>query len=175
MIVVQNLSYVIRPFYPENLQQVIRINQTCLPENYPESFFLLIYSSFPEGFLVVTNPETGEIVGYTMNRIESSTSHFSKNPLKRIKKGHVISIAVMPYVRHQGLGYRLMVSALDEMVKQGAEECFLEVRQSNTPAITLYEQMGFEKIKLLKKYYSDNENAYLMAVRLPLTSNIKQS
>ena len=173
MIVVQNLSYIIRSFRPEDLQQVVRINQTCLPENYPESFFLLIYSSFPEGFLDVTTPETGEIVGYTMNRVESSVSNYSKNPLKRVKKGHVISIAVMPFVRHQRLGYRLMVSSLDEMVKQGAEECFLEVRQSNTPAITLYEQMGFVKIKLLKKYYSDNENAYLMAVHLPLSPNIQ--
>lgn len=128
----------------------------------------MIYSSFPEGFLVA---EEKEIVAYTMNRIETGSSLLNKTrrwPLKRIKKGHVISIAVMPYARRKGLGLKLMLRALDEMVKKGAEECFLEVRESNLSAIYLYEKLGFQKVKLLRKYYSDNENAYTMAVKLPL-------
>ena len=55
-------AFNIRPFKPADLSRVVRINQVCLPENYPESFFLLIYSSFPEGFLVA---ESSDIDGYT--------------------------------------------------------------------------------------------------------------
>lgn len=158
-------SYTIRPFKPADLSRVVRINQVCLPENYPESFFLLIYSSFPEGFLVA---ESSEIDGYTMNRIEMGSPSLQPTrwPLKRIKKGHVISIAVMPYARRQRIGLKLILTSIKEMKNQGAEECFLEVRQSNTSAIELYEKLGFKKIKLLRKYYSDNESAYFMALDL---------
>jgi ribosomal-protein-alanine N-acetyltransferase len=160
-------AYRIRSFKPSDLARVVRINQVCLPENYPESFFLLIYSSFPEGFLVA---ESSDIDAYTMNRIEmgSPTLQSTRWPLKRIKKGHVISIAVMPYVRRQKIGLKLMLASLREMTNQGAEECFLEVRESNYSAVELYERLGFAKVKLLRKYYSDSESAYLMATPLPL-------
>ena len=153
----------VRQFQSEDLPQVTRINQTCLPENYPDSFFLMIFSSFPEGFLLAELD--GEIVGYTMNRIEIGSPSVSSHkwPLKRIKKGHVISIAVFPYARRNGIGQLLMKEAIDKMVKQGAEECFLEVRVSNNPAITMYENLGFSRVKTLKRYYSDNEDAFLMS------------
>lgn len=158
-------------FKPDDLSRVVRINQICLPENYPESFFLLIFSSFPEGFLVA---EASEIDAYSMNRIEIGSPYLqgSKKFLKRIKKGHVISIAVLPHARRQHLGEQLMIKSMIEMFNQGAEECFLEVRQSNDSAISLYEKLGFEKVKLLKKYYSDNESAFLMARSLPLEPNL---
>ncbi|OLS23012.1 MAG: putative N-acetyltransferase [Candidatus Heimdallarchaeota archaeon LC_3] len=160
-------AYKIRSFKPADLSRVVRINQVCLPENYPESFFLLIYSSFPEGFLVA---ESSDIDGYTMNRIEmgSPSLQSTRWPLKRIKKGHVISIAVMPYARRQKVGVKLMLASLKEMSEQGAEECFLEVRESNESAIEMYYNLGFSKKKLLKKYYSDSESAYLMAIPLPI-------
>lgn len=157
-------SYTIRQFSPSSdLQKVTRINRNTLPENYPDSFFLLVYSSFPSGFLVCED-EKKEIVAYTMNRIETGLSNFSR--LKRVKKGHVISIAVMAHARRNNIGKKLMELALDEMRKQDASEVFLEVRCSNDPAITMYERLNFEKIKILKKYYSDGESAYLMARRL---------
>ena len=157
-------NYTIRQFSPStDLQKVIRVNKSTLPENYYDSFFLLTYSSFPEGFLVCED-EQKEIVAYTMNRIETGLSNFSR--LKRVKKGHVISIAVMAHARRNKIGRKLMELALEEMRNGDAAECFLEVRCSNDPAINMYESLGFEKIKILKKYYSDEESAYLMATRL---------
>ena len=41
----------------------------------------------------------------------------------------------------------------------------LEVRESNLPAIKLYEKFGFEIVNTRKKYYGE-ENAYLMGRRL---------
>ncbi|MCQ4350370.1 MAG: GNAT family N-acetyltransferase, partial [Sulfolobales archaeon] len=45
-------------------------------------------------------------------------------------------------------------------------EVYLEVRVSNLDAIRLYERFGFLKMKVLKYYYADGEDAYLMAVKL---------
>ena len=60
-----------------------------------------------------------------------------------------------------------MVSLLTEAANRGAEQIFLEVRQSNTPARALYEKNGFTAIGLRKKYYKDPvEDAVLMQCRL---------
>ena len=40
------------------------------------------------------------------------------------------------------------------------------VRVSNTPAISLYEKLGFLKVSVSKRYYLDGEDAYIMARRL---------
>jgi ribosomal-protein-alanine N-acetyltransferase len=163
-IVIVNKDFVIRQFSPStDLQNVTKINRVTLPENYPDSFFLLVYSSFPDGFFVCED-ESKNLVAYTMNRIETGLSNFSR--LKRVKKGHVISIAVLPQARRNKIGKKLMELAFEEMRKNDASECFLEVRCSNEPAIQMYEALNFEKVKILKKYYSDEESAYLMAKRL---------
>ena len=156
-------NYKIRQFKPNDLQKITQINRTTLPENYPDSFFLLVYSSFPEGFLVIED-KTNHIIGYTMNRIETGLSNFSR--LRRAKKGHIISIAILPVYRRMGYGKKLMEISLNEMIKLGASECFLEVRESNESAVKMYLNRGFEKIKILRRYYSDHENAFLMGIRL---------
>ncbi|MEM4138682.1 MAG: GNAT family N-acetyltransferase, partial [Sulfolobaceae archaeon] len=46
------------------------------------------------------------------------------------------------------------------------EEVFLEVRVSNVPAISLYKKLGFREVKVLRYYYADGEDAYLMAREL---------
>ena len=50
-----------------------------------------------------------------------------------------------------------------ECISRGVKEIFLEVRASNTPAISLYLKCGFEKISVRKKYYGDPaEDAVIM-------------
>ncbi len=45
----------------------------------------------------------------------------------------------------------------------GAEEVYLEVRVSNTPAINLYKKLDYRVVDLIKGYYHDGEDAYIMA------------
>jgi len=48
----------------------------------------------------------------------------------------------------------------------GAQEVVLEVRVSNEPAINLYRGIGFKVVRILRRYYADGEDAYLMAAPL---------
>lgn len=153
------MSFRLREFRPEDLERVIFINRTCLPENYTRGFFLSTYRSFPDLFLVAE--VDGVIVGYIMCRIERSIWGI------RGARGHVISIAVMPEHRRKGIGTALLREALSRMAERyGVGECFLEVRVSNTPAISLYEKLGFVRKTVLKGYYLDGEDAYLMSKSL---------
>ena len=161
---VLEVNYKLRPFKPSDLEGVIQINRESLPENYTALFFMNLYKRFPETFIVAE--VNREIVGYIMCRIETGIPVFKL--LGITKKGHVISIAVLPNHQQKGIGYALMREATQAMVNYKAKECYLEVRESNIPAVGLYKKLGFEIARTLRNYYADGENAFVMAKQLPL-------
>ena len=156
-------TFTLRPFKPTDLEQVMHINRVCLPENYTTFFFMNLYQRFPATFIVAE--ENGEIVGYVMCRIETGVPSFKL--LRITRKGHVISVAVLPDHQRKGIGYELMREAMQAMVNYKAKECYLEVRASNVPAVNLYKKMGFEIAKTVRGYYADGEDACVMARKLP--------
>jgi len=74
----------------------------------------------------------------------------------------LLSIAVEPAERGKGLAMMLIEYCCNELAKLGVEKFFLEVRESNVAAISLYKKMGFEKISERKKYYANGEAAIIM-------------
>ena len=148
----------IRIFTREDLANVIRVNETCLPENYPPSYYLSIYSQFPKSFLVAIDGD--KIIGYIMCKVHSGLSSYR---FRWVKKGHIVSIAVSEPYRGQNTGERLLKQALTATTHDyGADEYMLEVRVSNR-AVNFYKRLGFIIEKRLKGYYSDGEDGYLMA------------
>jgi ribosomal-protein-alanine N-acetyltransferase len=133
-----------------------------LPENYIDSFFVELYRRFPDTFIVAE--ENGDVVGYTMCRIEVGLSNYGFGGI--VKKGHVVSIAVMPEHRKEGIGKTLMLTAMEAMRTYNAKQCYLEVRLTNDPAVSLYKKLGFEVTKTVHGYYADGEDAYVMAKKL---------
>lgn len=61
--------------------------------------------------------------------------------------------------RRLGLAEKLINYTLDYAKSQHKQKMFLEVRENNLPAITLYQKLGFKKISTRKNYYSDGINA----------------
>ncbi len=116
-----------------------------------------LYHHAPLAFLVAESDD--QIVGYIMCRIERGVSSFSRLP---VKKGHVVSIAVRPEYRNNGIGTALVTRGLEAMKQYGASEAFLEVRKTNKDAISVYERLGFSVRRVLRGYYRDGEDAYLM-------------
>lgn len=161
---VLEVNYKLRRFKPSDLGGVIRINRECLPENYSTSFFMNLFKRFPEAFIVAELNK--EIVGYIMCRIETGIPSFKLLGITR--KGHVISIAVLPKHHRKGIGYKLIQEATQAMQNYNAKECYLEVRESNLPAITLYEKLGFKAAKTIRNYYADGEDAIVMAIPLSI-------
>ncbi len=154
--------YQIREFTPPDLESVIRINRECLPENYPVYFFKLHHERFPKAFLVAEANE--RVVGYIMCRVEHGTLHTRPQGKLMGRRGHIISIAVVPDMRGRGIGKNLMIRAMEALRDYyKVDEYYLEVRVSNHVAINLYKKLGFEVVKTIKGYYLDGEDAYLMA------------
>jgi len=137
--------HLLRPFRPEDLSAVIEINRVCLPENYSPYFFMEVYKSCPEAFIVAE--VNRQVVGYIMCRLEFGFSDVRR--FRMVRKGHIVSVAVMPEYRRQGIGRELVVTSLKALELHGAEECFLEVRTANEEAVALYKQNDSDCISLL--------------------------
>jgi ribosomal-protein-alanine N-acetyltransferase len=155
-------SLMLRKFTPDDLQTVMQINRVCLPENYTDFFFVDLHQRFPETFIIAEEKE--KIMGYIMCRIEVGLSNFGFGGL--VRKGHVVSIAILPQHRRQGVAQAIINKALKGMEYYKAKQGFLEVRVTNEAAISLYKKLGFEITRTINGYYSDGEDAYVMTKKL---------
>ena len=136
----------------------MKINLECLPENYSQSFYLELYYRFPKTFIVATI--SNRVVGYIMCRVELGFSEIHRFNI--IRKGHVVSIAILPEYRRKNIGKALVTDALNGMKEYNLKEGYLEVRTSNEPAIFLYKKLEFRIVRKLDNYYKDGEDAYVM-------------
>lgn len=151
-----------RRFEPDDLENVVNVNLVCLPENYSHHFYMDLHERYPATFIVAE--QAGTIIGYVMCRIEKGFSCFAFFGVS--KKGHVISIAVLPEYQHKGVGSTLVKEVIKKMRLDRIKECYLEVRTSNAPAIIMYKKLGFQTVRTKRGYYADGEDAYVMAKKL---------
>jgi ribosomal-protein-alanine N-acetyltransferase len=66
---------------------------------------------------------------------------------------HITNLAVAPIFRKKGVASQLINFVTDEARRIIVSRVSLEVRVTNQEAINLYEKLGFNKGKILKKYY----------------------
>lgn len=76
---------------------------------------------------------------------------------------NIATFAVDEAYRRQGIAQCLLAHTLIDAHQSGGEKAFLEVRDGNIAARTLYRKFGFVEVGVRKKYYQDNgEDAVLM-------------
>lgn len=84
-----------------------------------------------------------------------------------VDTANITNVAVKPEKRRKGIGNRLLKAIINEAGAMNLSFITLEVRESNTRAIALYEKNGFKTAGKRKKYYSDNnEDALIMTLEL---------
>ena len=132
-----NKPFLIRRCTFNDLENVKELNEKELPEDYPFFFYKSILDNFPESFLVACKKhDPNYILGYIMWRIEKNPS---KDSLRLINKGHLVSIAVLESYRRIGIASALLSKSMPEILKQNITEYVLEVRISNHEAVNLYQ------------------------------------
>ena len=75
----------------------------------------------------------------------------------------MMNVAVHPDFRRQGIGEALVEQLVADLKKMDSQCLTLEVRESNLPAVSLYEKLGFVQVGLRKNYYRNpRENALIL-------------
>jgi [ribosomal protein S18]-alanine N-acetyltransferase len=98
----------------------------------------------------------GVTIGYLMARISG-------------EEGEILNLAVLPEHRRRGIARELLEQGLAALAGAGVREAYLEVRESNQAAITLYGAKGFRTVGMRPHYYrSPLEDA--LVLRAPIRS-----
>lgn len=138
----------IRPMDEDDLDEVLTIENVSFPSPWSRVLFLEELKSV-HSFPMVAVDSGARVIGFVC-------------PMLVIDEGHILDVAVAPAFRGTGIGRLLVQKVLDECRLQGAEFVSLEVRTSNTAAISLYRQLGFIVTGQRRAYYENGEDALLM-------------
>lgn len=135
-----------------DLPEVLVIERKNYPFPWEEDVF---EDCFKAGYSCWVCEELDKVLGYSLLSIA-------------VGEAHILNISVDPAAQKQGIG-RKMLKHLIEVARGRAETIFLEVRPTNTAAIALYEDMGFNEIGIRKGYYpaeNGREDAIMLALQL---------
>ncbi len=130
------------------LADLVRIDSTWNPHSWSERLFR---TELDNPAARVRGVFVGELlVGYIIAHVV-------------LDEGHIVSFGIDPKWRGRGLGRRLLEDTLRLIRLEGVKIVTLQVRSSNSAALSLYQKVGFKIVGVRKKYYSDNgEDAITM-------------
>ena len=114
----------------------------------------MLESAFNSGrFICIGIEEENKLIGL----ISCSTTDFDAD---------IEGITIDKDFRRNGFAKALLGLLEVKLKEKNIEKVFLEVRESNVPAKKLYLSAGYNEINKRKKYYSDGEDAVIMAKEL---------
>jgi len=139
---------VIRRFRTEDLPQVVNLVQSVFRESYEIPMYMNLFGNWPDGFQVVARE--GQVVAFLLGMISGP------------RQVRVLLLAVQPQYWGQGLGTQLLWTFMRSALALPADSVSLEVRVSNTRALSFYNRLGFSQSGVIPGYYKDGESAHLM-------------
>ena len=135
-----------QPLTPDLLASVAALEKEAFPHPWSERSLALLCGPTAFGFACL---EGERVVAYG-------------GMLTVLNEGQITNIATHPAYRRRGLGGQVMKALLAEARARRLAFVTLEVRESNFPAIALYEAHGFRKVGYRPHFYTDPEEAALL-------------
>ena len=130
-----------------HVPQIARLETQCFSDPWSEKSIASELENPLSLWLVALSGDT--VVGYVGSQ-------------SVLGEADMMNIAVDEACRRQGIGKNLVLNLVEQLKEQGIHSLSLEVRQSNAPAIALYEEMGFQQVGLRPNYYRNpKENAMI--------------
>ncbi|WP_419779604.1 ribosomal protein S18-alanine N-acetyltransferase [Maridesulfovibrio sp.] len=131
----------------EHLTQLRALELLCFEYHWTEEQFRLGLEK--KAFFVLGYEEQGMLVGY----LAYSTV---------LDEMEVLNLGVHPQFRRKGIGRALMVKLIHKCREMNVSRGLLDVKESNIPAIGLYESLGFKQVGVRKNYYPDTREDALL-------------
>jgi [ribosomal protein S18]-alanine N-acetyltransferase len=144
-----------RPLELRDLSSIDGIERRSYPTPWSRSMFAGEIAKPSSICLGAFDAETDVLLGYLIIS-------------RYVDAWHVMNVAVEPEHRRRGIASALL-DRLFELTAEDAQRGYtLEVRVSNTQAIALYEQLGFQARGIRRGYYTDNREDALIMWRDPV-------
>jgi len=146
------MTCIIRPLSKDDIDAVCVIENASFSNPWSRRMFLseLKHSGFYFS-RVVEDQASGQLVGYNF---------FWIVPEDEVQ---IANIAIHPDHRRQGIAQLLINDAINEGKNMKVSSVSLEVRESNHPARTFYEKLGFQQVGQRPNYYKNpKEDALIL-------------
>jgi ribosomal-protein-alanine N-acetyltransferase len=146
----------VRPFDRRDLDRVVEIERASFGrEAWPAESFVEYWRECPELFLVARQGR--RIAGYSITETGWRGAELE-------------SIAVDPRHRGRGIAQALLDATISQLRSkktrlQGAVTLRLMVSTVNFPALRFYRQYGFERTRLVRRYYGAGRDAWRMRLK----------
>lgn len=138
----------IRVMEKADISQLAELEKLCFSDPWSESAFEYELRNPLSLWLVATDEQV--VAGY----VGSQTV---------MGEADMMNIAVAPSYRRQKIAENLVLTLIEMLNEKNAKSLTLEVRVSNTPAISLYEKLGFIQVGRRPGYYRNpREDAYIL-------------
>jgi len=143
----------IRRFRECDMDAILRIEHACFKRDaYDRNLFADFYHKCGDLFLVAEG--SGRIRGYMLT---------CTRPREGTQTAQVVSVAVAPEARREGVASALMESTLRRLRSRRVGRLSLAVKVTNRRAVAFYRKYGFLQLRILPRYYEDGKDAWLMA------------
>ncbi len=130
-----------------DIQDLIDLEKMCFAYHWTYEQFTLGLER--KAFKVLGIREKGRLAGYiAFSLIEDEME--------------ILNLAVHVDFRRRGMAGLLMDSAFEMCINNGIAKSFLDVKESNMAALTLYRKYGYKQIGVRKKYYPDTKEDALL-------------
>ena len=136
----------------KHLAQVAKLDQEAHPAGWNKQMFEDELARDSRNYLVVLQGR--QVVGHGGTMMVGEDCH-------------ITNLVIRDENRRQGLGLKLLDELIAQAIEYGAQRSTLEVRESNTAALRLYERAGFQQKGKRKDYYckstsSEREDALIL-------------
>lgn len=138
-------AFTIRRALSSDLDDVYSLQEVSGYTIWPKSQVSQLIDS--ETVLVCLNEKKATVTGFLFYRLV-------------LDEAELLSVAVSPDYRHQGVAMALLNVFIEQVTSTGASQIFLEVAENNTAALALYKKNSFEKIAVRKDYYKQADGQY---------------
>ena len=132
----------------DDISQVAEIERQIFSIPWSEKAFRNSMES--DNTIYIVAKENNNVVGYAGRYLS-------------FEEGNITNVAVNPLSRRKGIGEKIVRDILNRAYEKGVRDVFLEVRETNSVAIALYEKIGFKEEGIRKNFYDKpRENALIM-------------
>ncbi|MCD8149442.1 MAG: ribosomal protein S18-alanine N-acetyltransferase [Clostridiales bacterium] len=156
-------TFYIRPMYCEDVPAVAALERAVFSEPWSEEGFVSALAQDGSVFLVAVS------AGSKQESIASEKMIGYCGLYVSVDEGDITNVAVASQHRRGGVGTALIEEVKVVAGQHGVKQIFLEVRESNRAAQSLYLGAGFEFCGRRKNFYrKPTEDALLMTCRLSI-------
>lgn len=147
-------AWTIRGYLPEDFENLYQLDQECYEPGiaYSRRTLRLFLSELGAECLVAEERSPSQpprVIAFLLAE-------------RRGRQGHIVTVDVAATHRRRSIGSALLAAMEEKLAAAGVREVELETATANHPAVAFWQKHGFRACGILKRYYGNGQDAFLM-------------